>query len=362
MSASGASGESASFGSHALNRMPERLLKTRSGRVCDLPLFLPVYQPGSTAVPLRQWVECFGIEGCMVNAYFLYKNRASRRVFEAGMDIHDYLQFQELVMTDSGAFQGLTGRLLLKNEDIVIFQDRMGADIISPLDVITPPGDGRRLAEKKLRRTTARVRKAKELIGRATLAGVQQGGRFLDLRRRSVEDLMEIGVEYIAIGSLVPFFTRNHDLRFVGAVLREAREVAGKETPIHVYGAGDPVELPFMSALGADIFDSSSYVHFAKGGWYMTPYGAVSDETMLSRTDWVCTCCHCSAAENVSSVFAEEHRLAAHNLWTILETVRRLRVARQTGTLERLLQDTLHRHMRWFPDSQLGPSWESLHG
>ena len=81
-------------------------------------------------------------------------------------------------------------------------------------------------------------------MAKNTLAGVQQGGRFLDLRRQSVESLMEIGVEYLAIGSLVPFFNKRRNLKFVGDVLRDARRISGPEMPMHVYGAGDPVELP----------------------------------------------------------------------------------------------------------------------
>ena len=69
---------------------------------------------------------------------------------------------------------------------------------------------------------------------------------------------MELDPKYVAIGSLVPFFNVNHDLSFVGAVLRDARQVMGPDIPMHVYGAGDPCELPFMVALGANVFDSSS--------------------------------------------------------------------------------------------------------
>jgi 7-cyano-7-deazaguanine tRNA-ribosyltransferase len=249
----------------------------------------------------------------------------------------------------------------LKNKDIVMFQEKIGADIVSPLDIVTPPGDSRKVAEQKLTKTLARVREASGLLTRSTLAAVQQGGRFLDLRRRSVEGLMEIGAEYVAIGSLVPFFTRNHDLRFVGAVLREARQVTGPDIPIHIYGAGDPVELPFMVALGADVFDSSSYAHFAQDGWYMTPFGAIRDPAPLITGQFHCKCHICGDATDIRKVFDDKRSLAAHNLWTITRTIRRAREALANNSLGPLLESILERHASWFPESELPISWGALH-
>lgn len=338
---------------------PPRVLRTRAGKSYRLPLFLPVYQPQSAIIPIANWKTDFAVEGCIVNAFFLYKNRETRALFKAGEELHHYIGLDGLVMTDSGAFQGFTRRLFLENKAIVAFQDMIGADIVSPLDLVTPPGDNRTVAERKLKVTNARIREAKAIVTRGTLAGVQQGGKFLDLRRRSAEELKEVGVEYVAIGSLVPFFNRNRNIAFVGAVLRDARAIIG-DTPMHVYGAGDPVELPFFVALGADIFDSSSYGHYAAGGWYMTPYGAIKDPAMLDDGEYACRCHICAGVANIKDVFAREPLLAAHNLWTITDTIRRVRETLAAGNLEQLLRQILERHMRWFPESSLRESWESL--
>jgi len=338
-----------------------RTLSTASGRKSRLPLFLPVYQPQSAIVPMEDWKRYFDIEGCIVNAYFLYKNREIRSLFAEGQELHRYLNFDGIIMTDSGAFQGLTRQLFLENKTIVIFQDQIGADVVSPLDLITPPGDRRVIAEQKMNATHSRVREAKSIVRRSTLAGVQQGGRFLDLRRRSAEALVAIGVQYIAIGSLVPFFNRKKNLGFIGNVLRDARAIAGPEIPIHVYGAGDPAELPFFVALGADIFDSSSYGHYAVGGWYMTSFGAINQPDRIAAGEYRCGCHVCSVAPDPGAVFSDKRALAAHNLWTILETIRRVRRALSENRLSLLLSEILAQHMEWFPTSELGKSWESLH-
>ena len=259
-------------------------------------------------------------------------------------------------MTDSGAFQGFSGKLYLKNKKIVAFQDTLRADVISPLDLVTPPGDNRTDATWKLESTLKRIREAKDIAENAILASVQQGGRFMDLRQRSLDELMEIGIEYLALGSLVPFFNKNHDLSFVGPIVRAARQTVGDEhLPIHIYGAGDPLELPFFFALGANVFDSASYGHYAQGGWYMTPYGALTEERLSGpgRRRALSLCRFCESGPPMQDPAA----LASHNLWTILETIRELRRLGRGPALDRRLQEIITQHQRWFPESELERSW-----
>lgn len=338
--------------------MTSRWLELPSGMRLELPLAMPVYQPKELPLAMERWAPEFGVQALILNAFFLYKDRAVRQRFEAGLQIQEHIGFSGCIMTDSGAFQGLKRPLYLDNRKIVAFQDRIGADIISPLDLITPPWDKRSAAEGKLVATHKRVRQALDLAEHGVVAGVQQGGRFRDLRQQSTDHLLGLGIRYLALGSLVPFFNRDHSLTFVGEVIRDARQQVGPDLPMHVYGAGDPVELPFMAALGADIFDSSAYGHYARGGWYMTPYGALKE---LDRLDeWRCPCPACE--DGTTGILGEPVRLGAHNLHVVMATLSRIRVARQTGAMSALLEEVLERHGAWFPESGLPLSWEALGG
>lgn len=332
----------------------------KRGAAFPLPLFIPVYRPGFQQSILGAWSGGPKIEACMVNAFFLYKDRQKKAMFKSGLTLAEYVGFNGLLCTDSGAFQGFERTLLLSNKTIIAFQDMIGADIVAPLDLVTPPGDKRSVAEKKLDSTQKRVRDGLKIVQRSILAGIQQGGRFMELRQRSVRELVEMGVQYLGIGSLVPFFNRNHDLTFVGDVIRDARHAAGDKLPMHVYGAGDPLELPFMAQLGADIFDSSSYGHFANDGYYMTPYGALKEPGPVIAGEFSCPCPICAAAD-VNEIFGDVEKLTAHNLWTICDTVLRIRATLSGGGLESMLEDILERHTAWFPNSALGSSWRAIH-
>lgn len=343
---------------HSRHACHTRRLTTKKGKTYTLPLFLPVYQPKSNLLPIDDLKNKFSSDGLIVNGFFLYKDAEVRAKFASGLTIHEYIGFNGLIMTDSGAFQGLKRPLYLDNKKIVAFQDEIKADIVSPLDLISPPGDNYETARKKLASTCKRIREARGLVKNGILAGVQQGGRFLELRRKSMEELMEIGVDYIAIGSLVPFFNKNHNLTTIIKILKDARAIAGDELPIHVYGAGDPVELPFLAALGADIFDSSSYGHYAVSGWYMTGYGALKKEDPDRLREYNCQCDICQQLPDVMAIFDDAGKLAGHNLFVIMDTIMRIRRVLENNNLQNFLDSILKTHEQWFPDSSLNRTWE----
>ncbi|HLP45797.1 MAG TPA: tRNA-guanine transglycosylase [Candidatus Kapabacteria bacterium] len=344
--------------SDASSTRQSRRLITKKGKIYTLPLFFPVYQPKSNLISIDDLKHKFSIEGMIVNGFFLYKDAEVKAQLESGLTIHDYIGFDGLIMTDSGAFQGLKRPLYLVNKKIVAFQDAIQADIVSPLDLISPPGDNFETARKKLASTCKRIQEAKGIVKHGILAGVQQGGRFLELRHKSMEELMKIGVEYIAIGSLVPFFNKNHNLSTIIKILKDARSVAGNELPIHVYGAGDPVELPFLAALGADIFDSASYGHYAAKGWYMTLYGSLQKDDTDKLKTYACQCDICRELPEIEAIFNDAGKLAGHNLFVIIDTVNQIRHALENNNLENFLDSILKTHEQWFPESSLHKTWE----
>ncbi|HEY0677498.1 MAG TPA: tRNA-guanine transglycosylase, partial [Chitinophagaceae bacterium] len=209
--------------------------------------------------------------------------------------------------------------------------------------------------------TNERIAEAKLLTKNSVLAGVQQGGKYPDLRKKSLDGLLEIGIDYLAIGSLVPFFNKRHDLSFVIKVMRDVMtSFGGSDIPIHIYGAGDPVELPFLFYLGARIFDSSSYGHYANQGWYMTRFGAVTQNETEWLEEYNCGCPVCKNAPSKTHVFSDVSNMARHNLYVIKETMDIIQDEHAKGTLENYLQQVLHVHERWFDKSMLVPSWNPV--
>lgn len=335
-------------------------LVTHNNLKVEFPFFIPVYRPDYDFDLFENEGEV-SIPACMVNSFLLYKDRERREKFESGYyDLRGYLGgFKGVLCTDSGAFQGLNRPLYLKNKKIIKFQNQIKSDIIAPLDLITPPYDKRKTAEDKMNISHKRIKEGLGLADYSMLAGIQQGGRFYDLRQHSIRVLREFDMEYYGIGSLVPFFNKKHNMYFACKVIADARSVIGEGKPMHVYGAGDPVELPFLFYAGANIFDSSSYAHYANGGYYMTEYGAVNSEEQLKKIDYHCNCPVCRENE-VSHIFGQPELLQRHNLFVILYVIEKLRKCDEWSQVEDMINDILEKHTMLFDDSLLAESWEKF--
>lgn len=334
-------------------KTPNRYLATKTGAKYRLPLFLPVYEHKAPFIGIEELKRDFAIEGIITNAFLLYKDRSTHNRLIEQEDIKKFYGFDGLIVTDSGAFQGFQRPLLLSNKKIIAFQQDIGADVISPLDVVTPPGENSTIAQKKMFSTLKRVREGLDIVRKCILIGVQQGGRFLELRKKALEILVTMGIEYIALGSLVPFFNRNHDISFVCNALYDARKIIPPGIPIHIYGAGDPAEIPFYAAFGADIFDSSSFAHYARDGWYMTPYGAVKDRSILDEMGEECSSHYIENTEIV-----DEKILARHNLHMIMLTFAKVRKALKEGRIFEYLNKIADVNSKYFPNSKLKESFQ----
>jgi 7-cyano-7-deazaguanine tRNA-ribosyltransferase len=324
------------------------------GRSASYPVFFPVHH----RTPMVSAASLARAPGMISNAFFFYKDRDVRASVRDGLRLRELVQHPGILMTDSGAFQGFKRPLHLHNRTIVKFQEELGADIVSPLDLVTGPWEKRTVAERKLASTHKRVVEAFATAERALVAGVQQGGRFLDLRRQATDQLLDAGARYLALGSLVPFLTRNHDVATVVTIIRETRSRAGAGFPLHLYGAGDPVELPLFALAGANVFDSSSFAHFAEAGYYMTPHGAVP-VAEVADLEWSCSCAGCTTA-GPTTVTADVRTLSEHNFDVILATIDAIRSAAAEDRLPALVADVVERHQRLFPTSDLRASADVL--
>jgi tRNA-guanine family transglycosylase len=335
-------------------------LTAKSGLAVELPMFIPVHRPDYGFDLFSESYRHAGLSACMVNSFFLYKNRETRTQFKNGLTLREHIGgFDGLICTDSGAFQGLKRQLYLENKTIVKFQNMIQSDVAAPVDLITPPGDGRTEAESKMMASHKRILEALPLCGYSLLAGMQQGGRFFDLRQKHIRLLAELDLRYYGIGSLVPFFNRKHDLHFCCKVISDARLSIGQGKAMHVYGAGDPVEIPFLYRAGANVFDSSSYAHFAEAGSFMTPYGAVPSLDALLQMEYQCPCPICKENEE-PDLFNDKSLLKQHNLHQIFMAINMIRSWKDDADADKCLADILQRHMKSFPDSKLKDSWDKF--
>src|SRR5690606_4111652 len=125
-------------------------------KVVRTPALLPVVNPHLQVVTPAE-MHAMGVEALITNAYIFYR---SERFRQAALDrgLHDVLGFPGVIMTDSGSFQlSVYGDVELDNRGTLAFQQRIGSEIVVPLDIPTPPSADRATAEAELVTTLARI-------------------------------------------------------------------------------------------------------------------------------------------------------------------------------------------------------------
>ena len=112
------------------------ILHTNHGKV-ETPAYVPVVHPVRQSISPQKMRE-MGFDLIITNAYITLNNYKEEAI-ERG--IHNIINFDGTVMTDSGGYQVLEyGRVDVEPKDMASFEKNIRADIAIPLD--RPTGYG----------------------------------------------------------------------------------------------------------------------------------------------------------------------------------------------------------------------------
>jgi 7-cyano-7-deazaguanine tRNA-ribosyltransferase len=318
-------------------------LRTKSG-VVETPLLFPVVNPNVQVVPAKRLKQDFGFQAVITNAYIL-KRRFNELPTEKG--VHRFLDFDGVVMTDSGAYQILVyGDVEVSPEEIVSYQERIGSDVATILDVPTGWKGGRTHAEETVRVTLNRAEQFSKTPHRDDIlwVGPVQGGRYLDLVAESARQMGELSFQVHALGSPTEVM-ENYRFDVLVDMIMTAKMNLPVERPLHLFGAGHPVMFSLAVALGCDTFDSAAYALYAREDRYMTDSGT----WRLNELDYFpCMCPRCSVAtpKEVQALpkHDREQFLAEHNLHVCSAEVKRIKQAIRDGRLWEHMTMRAHAH------------------
>jgi len=145
--------------------------------------------------------------------------------------------------------------------------------------------------------------------------------------------LVDMGFQMLALGSPVEFM-ESYEYRLLAQMIVAAKKQIPYSIPLHLFGAGHPLTIPFAIALGCDTFDSASYMLYAKQERYITEDGTryLSDITVFP-----CNCEICSkyTPNELKELKGQEkiNEIAVHNLHAIKLEVDKVKQAIYEGRL-----------------------------
>ena len=325
------------------NRGRVGVLKTRHGNV-RTPALMPVIHPRKQAIDVAK----YGADIVITNAYLIYKDEDLKaRALDEGL--HKLINFDGPVMTDSGSFQlSVYGDVEITNAEVLEFQEAIGTDIGTSLDIPTAPFVEREKAESDLEITLERAREAvefkKENQIEMLLNSVVQGSTFLDLRRKCADELRKLDADLYPIGAVVPLMESYHYKELVDVVMNSVAHLPD-DVPRHLMGAGHPMIFALCVAMGCDLFDSAAYILYAEDDRLLSTRGTFKLENLQEMP---CSCEVCSkyTPDDLRAMPKEQRRelIAQHNLHVSFAELRVIRQAIHEGSLMELVEERCRAH------------------
>jgi len=342
--------------------------KARRGRltfprgVVETPAFMPVGTYGTVKGMLPRDVEATGAQILLGNTFHLML-RPGTEIIELHGDLHDFMQWEKPILTDSGGFQVFSlGKMRKITEEGVSFQSpvngdkvfvspevsmevqrKLGSDVVMIFDECTPYPATESEAADSMRMSLRWAKRSKEAHGDSpsALFGIVQGGMYEHLRDESLEGLIELGFDGYAIGGLSVGEPKEEMIKVLDHLAWKMPE----DKPRYLMGVGKPEDLVEGVRRGVDMFDCVMPTRNARNCFLFTRNGVVKIRNAANKTDInpIDSECACYTCQNFSRAYL--HHLdkcgeilgsqlnTIHNLHYYQELMAGLRTALEQGKL-----------------------------
>ncbi len=315
----------------------------------ETPAFMPVGTYGTVKGMLPRDIEAIGAHIILGNTFHLWLRPGLEVIREHG-GLHDFVQWDRPILTDSGGFQvfslgamrkiseeGVTFRspidgskVFLSPETSMDIQRVLNSDIVMIFDECTPyPAtvDQARTSMELSLRWARRCKQAHEGNPNA-LFGIVQGGMYPGLRDISLEGLQQIGFDGYAIGGLSVGEPKEDMIRILDHLPRRLPA----DQPRYLMGVGKPEDIVEAVRRGVDMFDCVMPTRNARNGHYFvsgTPEnkGVVRIRNSQYRHDQgrLDPECDCYTCQNFTRAYLYHLDKCGEMLGAMLGTIHNLR-------------------------------------
>ncbi len=314
--------------------------------VVETPNIMPVINPNLELISPKTLREKFGTEILITNSYVIYKNEDLReKALKDGL--HSLLDFDAPIMTDSGTFQShVYGEIDMDPMEIIEFQKNIGSDISTILDRFTEPDDDVELVEEKTDDTISRAKQAMEMFGDLDghIALPIQGSIYPEIRKRCAQELSDLKGTFYPIGGVVPLLEDYRYSELAEVIIYSKIGLKGRG-PVHLFGAGHPMVYPLAVLLGCDLFDSSSYIKYARRGDFMYPSGTKKMKN-IEHLSCLCPVCREHTIDELRDMEKEKRTklIAEHNLWVSYNEIEKIKQAIKEESLWEMVEKRASSH------------------
>ena len=291
-------------------------------------------------------VRATGAEILLGNTFHLWL-RPGQEVMRKHGDLHDFMQWHRPILTDSGGFQVFSlGKLRKITEEGVKFQNPingeriflspeksmeiqydLGSDIVMIFDECTPYPATFDYAKKSMEMSLRWAKRSRdrfdELGNKNALFGIIQGGVFEELRKVSLEGLVNIGFDGYAVGGLAVGEPKEDMHRILEYICPQIPA----DKPRYLMGVGKPEDLVEGVRRGIDMFDCVMPTRNARNGHLFVTDGIVKIRNAKYRDDTspLDPECDCYTCKNYTKAYLYHLDKCGEILGARLNTIHNLR-------------------------------------
>lgn len=301
------------------------VLKTAHGEI-QTPFFMTIGTVGAIKGLTPDEIRELGGQVILANTYHLHLRPSEEVVAKAG-GLHKFMNWDGMILTDSGGYQVFSlarirkltdegvefqshidgKKVFLTPEKAIEIQQKLGSDVMMCLDECAPYPAERKYVEKSLELTTKWAKRCKEsgirnkesadsrlLNPDSLLFGIVQGGVYPDLRERSAKELTEIGFDGYALGGL----SVGEPNELMYEIIEKTVPFLPEDKPRYLMGVGTPRDILEAVERGIDMFDCVLPTRNARHGWLFTSRGIVRIKNERYKEDFTpldpdCRCYTC---------------------------------------------------------------------
>jgi queuine tRNA-ribosyltransferase len=354
------------------------VVRARHGSI-DTPAFMPVGTYGTVKAMTPEELEGLGAQIILGNTFHLMLRPGPEIVAELG-GLHRFMHWSRPILTDSGGFQVFSlaklrkideqgvrfrspingSEVRLTPESSMDVQRALGSDIAMMFDDCTAwpatHAEARASMERSMRwavRCRDHYYRDDPAVGRAPgdLFGIVQGGMYGDLRRESLDALLQLDLPGLAVGGLAVGEPEPERLR----VLEDLLPHMPRDKPRYLMGVGRPEDIVAAVARGIDMFDCVMPTRHARNGHLFTSTGVINIRNAAHQRDPapIDPNCGCYTCRNYSRAYLRHldrcneilgSRLnTIHNLHFYLDLMRQIREAIRAGRYASFAREFLER-------------------
>ena len=336
-----------------------------NGKTIQTPAFMPVGTRATVKTMRTEQIKETGAEILLGNTFHLYL-RPGMDVIKAHGGLHNFMNWDGPILTDSGGFQVFSLSKLRKiteagvrfqspidgseffmgPEESMQIQRDLGSNIVMIFDECTPYPADYQQARTSMELSLRWARRCVDAHhgNPNALFGIVQGGMYTDLRDASLAELVDLNFDGYAIGGLSVGEPKPEMKR----ILEHTAPKLPEHKPRYLMGVGTPEDLIHGVTHGVDMFDCVMPTRNARNGHLFTSEGVVRIRNAQYRSDLrpLDPACDCHTCKNYTRSYLHHldrskellggHLNTVHNLHYYQTLMRNLRNAIETGTFPHL--------------------------